>query len=56
MAWAPSDRVIRRAHLETQMDRLPQAYRAASIPLEEYQRRRQSLEENIQARGAQITQ
>jgi site-specific DNA recombinase len=45
-----------RAHLDTQMDRLTQAYLAAIIPLEEYQRRRRSLEEKIRAWAAQITQ
>jgi site-specific DNA recombinase len=38
------------------MDRLTQAYLAAIIPLEEYQGRRRSLEESIQALGTQMTQ
>ena len=45
-----------RANLDTQMDRLTQAYLAAMIPLEEYQRRRRSLEERIQALETQMTQ
>jgi site-specific DNA recombinase len=45
-----------RGHLDTQLDRLTQAYLAAIIPLEEYQRRRGSLEEKIQALEAQISQ
>jgi site-specific DNA recombinase len=36
-----------RANLEAQIDRLTQAYLAAIIPLEEYQRRRRSFEEKI---------
>jgi site-specific DNA recombinase len=61
--WLPQElqarqEVLRkgRGHLDTQMDRLTQAYLAAIIPLEEYQRRRRSLEEKIQALEAQITQ
>jgi site-specific DNA recombinase len=61
--WLPQELQARqealrkgRANLETQMDRLTQAYLAAMIPLEEYQRRRRSLEEKIQALEAQITQ
>jgi site-specific DNA recombinase len=45
-----------RANLDTQMDRPTQAYLAAIIPLEEYQRRRRSLEESIQALETQMTQ
>jgi site-specific DNA recombinase len=61
--WLPQELQARqealrkgRANLETQRDRLTQAYLAAIIPLEEYQRRRRSLEEKIQALEAQITQ
>jgi hypothetical protein len=38
-----------RANLDSQVDRLTQADLAEIIPLEGYQRRRQTLEENIQA-------
>jgi site-specific DNA recombinase len=44
-----------RANLDTQGDRLTQAYLAEIIPLEDYQGRRQTLEENIQAVETQIT-
>jgi site-specific DNA recombinase len=56
--WQARQEALRngRVHLDTPMDRLTQAYRAAMIPLEEYQRRRRSLEENIQALEAPITQ
>jgi site-specific DNA recombinase len=61
--WLPQELQARqealrkgRGHLHTQMDRLTQAYLAAIIPLEEYQRRRRSLEEKIQALEAQMTQ
>jgi site-specific DNA recombinase len=60
--WLPQELQARqearrkgRANLETQLDRLTQAYLAAIIPLEEYHRRRRSLEEKIQALEAQIT-
>ncbi len=45
-----------RANLDTQLDRLTQAYLAAMIPLEEYQRRRRSLEERSQALETQMPQ
>jgi site-specific DNA recombinase len=61
--WLPQELQARqealrkgRANLDTQIDRLTQAYLAAIIPLEEYQRRRRSLEERIQALETQITQ
>jgi site-specific DNA recombinase len=61
--WLPQELQARqealrkgRANLDTQMDRLTQAYLAAIIPLEEYQRRRRSLEERIQALETQMTQ
>jgi site-specific DNA recombinase len=61
--WLPQELQARqealrkgRVSLDTQIDRLTQAYLATIIPLEEYQRRRKSLEEQIQALEAQITQ
>jgi site-specific DNA recombinase len=45
-----------RVNLDTQVDRLTQAYLAEIILLEEYQRRRRSLKEKIQVLEAQITQ
>jgi site-specific DNA recombinase len=61
--WLPQELQARRealrkgrATLETQIDRLTQAYLAEIIPLAEYQRRRRSLEEKIQAVETQITQ
>ncbi len=45
-----------RGNLDTQVDRLTQAYLAGILPLEEYQRQRRSLEENIQALDIQMTQ
>jgi hypothetical protein len=43
-----------RANLDAQVDRRTQAYLAEMIPLEDYQRRRQTLEENMQAVETQI--
>jgi site-specific DNA recombinase len=61
--WLPQElqarqEVLRkgRGNLDTQVDRLTQAYLAEIIPLEEYQRRRRSLEEGIQALDTQMTQ
>jgi site-specific DNA recombinase len=61
--WLPQELQARqealrkgRANLDTRMDRPTQAYLAAIIPLEEYQRRRRSLEESIQALETQMTQ
>jgi site-specific DNA recombinase len=56
--WQARQEALRkgRANLDTQMDRPTQAYLAAIIPLEEYQRRRRSLEESIQALETQMTQ
>ena len=61
--WLPQELQARqetlrtgRGTLETQVDRLTQAYLAEIIPLAEYQRRRQALEEKIQALETQITQ
>lgn len=45
-----------RVNLDTQGDRLTQAYVAEMIPWGEYQRRRRTLEENIQAVETQLTQ
>jgi site-specific DNA recombinase len=54
--WLPQELQARqealrkgRVTLETQVDRLTQAYLAEIIPLAEYQRRRRALEEKIQA-------
>jgi site-specific DNA recombinase len=61
--WLPQElqarkEVLRkgRVTLETQIDRLTQAYLAEMMPLEEYQRRRRTLEEKMQALEAQMTQ
>ena len=61
--WLPQELQARqealrkgRVTLETQVDRLTQAYLAEIIPLAEYQRRRRALEEKIQALETQITQ
>jgi site-specific DNA recombinase len=61
--WLPQELRARRealrkgrVTLETQIDRLTQAYLAEIIPLAEYQRRRRTLEEKIQALETQITQ
>jgi site-specific DNA recombinase len=61
--WLPQELQARqealrkgRVTLETQVDRLTQAYLAEIIPLAEYQRRRWTLEEKIQALETQITQ
>lgn len=61
--WLPQELQARqealrkgRGHLETQVDRLTQAYLAEIIPLEECQRRRRSLEEKIQVLDTQMTQ
>jgi site-specific DNA recombinase len=61
--WLPQDLQARRAqlrrgqvHLESQIERLTQAYLAAVIALPEYQRRRQELDQKIQALAAQAQQ
>jgi site-specific DNA recombinase len=61
--WLPQElqarkEVLRKGQvtLETQIDRLTQAYLAEIIPLAEYQQRRRTLEEKIQAVSTQITQ
>jgi site-specific DNA recombinase len=61
--WLPQELQARkealrkgRATLETQVDRLTQAYLAEIIPLTEYERRRRTLEEKMQAVETQITQ
>jgi len=58
--WLPQELQARReqlrrgqVHLEGQIERLTQAYLAAVIALSEYQRRRQALEQNIQALATQ---
>jgi site-specific DNA recombinase len=61
--WLPQELQARhealrkgRVHLHTQVDRLTVASLTESLPLEEYQRRRRSLEEKIQALDTQMTQ
>jgi site-specific DNA recombinase len=56
--WQARQEALRngQGHLDTQMDRLPQAYLAESLPVEEDQRRRRALEETIQALDTQLTQ
>jgi site-specific DNA recombinase len=61
--WLPQELQARkealrkgRMTLETQVDRLTQAYLAEIIPLAEYQRRRQTLDEKMQALDMQVTQ
>ena len=58
--WLPQELQARReqlrrgqVHLEGQIERLTQAYLAAVIALSEYQRRRQALEQNLQALATQ---
>jgi len=61
--WLPQELQARkealrkgRVTLETQIDRLTQAYLADIIPLAEYQRRRRALEEKMQVLDTQSTQ
>jgi site-specific DNA recombinase len=61
--WLPQELQARkealrkgRVTLETQMDRLTQAYLADIIPLAEYQRRRRALEEKMQVLDTQSPQ
>ena len=61
--WLPQELQARReqlrrgqVHLEGQIERLTQAYLAAVIALSEYQRRRQALEQNLQALATQAQQ
>ena len=61
--WLPQDLQARReqlrrgqVHLEGQIERLTQAYLAAVIALPEYQRRRQEVDQKIQALAAQTQQ
>ena len=61
--WLPQELQARReqlrrgqVHLEGQIERLTQAYLAAVITLPEYQRRRQDVEQNLQALATQAQQ
>jgi site-specific DNA recombinase len=61
--WLPQELQARReqlrrgrTNLERQLERLTEAYLLAAIPLAEYQRRRQALEQRLQALGAQAGQ
>jgi site-specific DNA recombinase len=62
-AWLPQELQARRqnlqqaqTHLQQQLDRLTEAYLASVIPLAEYQRRRQTLEEKMAAFALQEKQ
>jgi len=61
--WLPQDLQARRAQLrqgqlglERQLERLTEAYLLGSIPLLEYQRRRQAMEDRMRALSAQADQ
>jgi site-specific DNA recombinase len=61
--WLPQDLQARRAQLrqgqlglERQLERLTEAYLLGSIPLAEYQRRRQAMEDRMRALSAQADQ
>jgi site-specific DNA recombinase len=61
--WLPQELQARREQLrqgriglERQIERLTEAYLLAVVPLMEYQRRRQALEQKLQALGAQASQ
>src|SRR3954447_10884673 len=61
--WLPQELQARREQLrrgrlapQRQLDRLTEAYLLAAIPLPEYQRRRQALEQRLEALGRQADQ